>query len=659
MLQNEVIPLISADQKLPEITFRAVILSLILVVLLGAANAYLGLKVGLTISASIPAAVISMSVLRWFKNSNVLENSIVQTAASSGEALVSGIIFTIPALLLLHFWADFNYWQTVLIGIIGGTFGVLFSIPVRRALINDRALLFPEGMAIANVLKASVNSKLGMAPLIQGGIIGSVISFAQGGLQLFSDSVGLFVMRASSVWGLSIGFTPAMIAAGYIVGVNIAIGILVGVVLTWGIILPILSHAYVATAGQSAMDVAMIIFKTQIKYIGLGAYLVGGLWTFINLIKPLTKGIKSSIQATRKGLHQASVPRTDRDIPFKLLIWMVIFMIVPLYFLLSDVLSNANLQVSASLHISMTLLGVGLCVICGFILAAICAYFAGLIGSSSSPISGAILIMLLITCLIFAFILKHVINLNDAMVLMRASAYTVMITAVVATMGAISNDTMQDMKSGQMLGSTPWKQQMMLIIGTIAAALVIPEVLKLLYNAYGIAGSFPHPGMDPSRSLSAPQASLVAAVAEGIFNGKLPWHLVSLGAGIALVFIIFDAFLRRRGLRLPILAVAMGIYLPTAVNTAIIMGGLLSYFSHRKQKLMSTEEGGEQNATLFACGTVAGSALMGVVLAIPFVIFSSSDILKIMPDSLGWLASILGVVSGVFLLTWMYRASRK
>ena len=195
MLQNKVIPLISADQKLPEITFRAVILSLILVVLLGAANAYLGLKVGLTISASIPAAVISMSVLRWFKNSNVLENSIVQTAASSGEALVSGIIFTIPALLLLHFWADFNYWQTVLIGIIGGTFGVLFSIPVRRALLNDRALLFPEGMAIANVLKASVNSKLGMAPLIQGGIIGSVISFAQGGLQIFSDSVGLFVMQ--------------------------------------------------------------------------------------------------------------------------------------------------------------------------------------------------------------------------------------------------------------------------------------------------------------------------------------------------------------------------------------------------------------------------------------------------------------------------------
>ena len=659
MLQSKVIPLIPPEQKLPEITFRAVILSLILVVLLGAANAYLGLKVGLTISASIPAAVISMSVLRWFTNSNVLENSIVQTAASSGEALVAGIIYTMPALILLHFWADFNYWQTVLIGIIGGIFGVLFSIPVRRAMLADRNLIFPEGLAIANVLKASVDSKLGMAPLIQGGVIGAVISFAQSGLQIFSDSVGMFVLRTNSVWGLSIGFTPAMIAAGYIVGINIAIGIFVGLAIAWGIILPILSHSYVATAGQSAMDIAMIVFKTQIKYIGLGAYLVGGLWTFINLIKPLAKGIKSSMSATKDGLRQINVLRTDRDIPFKAIIWVAILMIVPLYFLLSEVLSTANLDVSASLHISMTLLGVVLCVICGFVLSAICAYFAGLIGSSASPISGAILIMLLITTLIFAFILKHVIDLSDAKVLMRAAAYTVMITAVVATMGAISNDTMQDMKSGQMVGSTPWKQQVMLIVGTIAAALVIPEVLKLLFNAYGMAGIFPHAGMDPNKALSAPQASLVAAVAQGIFSGKLPWGLVGLGAGIATVFIIIDGFLRRRNMRLPVLAVAMGIYLPTAVNTAIIMGGLLSYFSHRKQKLMATEEKGEQNATLFACGAVAGSALMGVALAIPFVIFASSDILKIMPNNLSWLADLLGILSAVFLLAWMYRASRK
>lgn len=659
MLHNKVVPLIPATQKLPEITFRAIILSIILVVILGAANAYLGFKIGLTVSASIPAAVISMSVLRWFKNSNVLENSIVQTTASAGECLASGLIYTLPALILLHFWGDFNYWQTVLIGTIGGVFGVLFAVPIRRAVLADRNLIFPEGLAIGNVLKASADANLSMKPLIQGGTIGALISFMQNGIEIFNDHLALLFVRANSVYGFTLGFTPAMIAAGYIVGINVALGILAGMVVAWGILMPILSHFYVAAPGQAAAQIASAVFVSKIKYIGLGAYLVGGLWTFVNLTRPLIKSMGSRLAASE--LVAGAIPRTERDIPLKALVWTMLLMLIPLYALLSEILSTSGLTLSLHMHISLTVLGVFLCLLGGFILSAISAYFAGLVGSSSSPVSGAILIMLLVACLIFAFVLKHLVDLTNPVILIHAAAYTILVTAVVATMVTISNDTMQDMKSGQMVGSTPWKQQVVLIVGCIISAFVLPFIMQLLFNAYGLGDIFPHPNMNPANALSAPQSTLVAAVAQGIFHNQLPWGLISLGGAIVGVFIILDLLLQRRGLRLPALAVAMGLYLPTAINTAIIMGGILSYFVHRKSKTRSAEQvkSGEQNGTLFACGTVAGSALIGVVLAIPFVIFSSSDILKIMPDSLGWLANVLGVLSIVFLLGWMYRIARK
>jgi putative OPT family oligopeptide transporter len=660
MLQSKVIPLIPAEQKLPEITFRAIVLSIILVIVLGAANAYLGFKIGLTVSASIPAAVISMSVLRWFKNSNVLENSIVQTTASAGECLVSGLIYTLPALLLLHFWADFNYWQTVLIGAIGGIFGVLFAVPIRRAVLADRNLIFPEGLAIGNVLRASVDKSLSMKPLVMGGTIGAVISFMQNGFEIFNDHLAILFMRANSVYGVTLGFTPAMIAAGYIVGINICLGILAGMVVAWGILMPILSHFYVATPGQTVTQIAAIVFATKIKYIGLGAYLVGGLWTFIHLTRPLIKSIGANFSANKLE-SGVNIPRTERDIPLKPLIWTVIFMTIPLYALLSEILSHTDLFISTHMHISLTLLGVGLCLVCGFILSAISAYFAGLVGSSSSPVSGAILIMLLVSALIFAMILKHLVDLTNPAILMHAAAYTILVTAVVATMVTISNDTMQDMKSGQMVGSTPWKQQIVLIVGCVISAFVLPFIMQLLFNAYGLGDVFPHANMNPANALSAPQSTLVAAVAQGIFNNQLPWGLISLGAAIAGVFVVLDLVLQRRGLRIPALAVAMGIYLPTAINTAIVLGGILSYLAKRKSKNITPEQyiRGEQNGTLFACGTVAGSALMGVLLAVPFVIFSSSDVLRIMPDNLNWLANVLGVASIVFLLTWMYRAARK
>ena len=289
------------------------------------------------------------------------------------------------------------------------------------------------------------------------------------------------------------------------------------------------------------------------------------------------------------------------------------------------------------------------------------AYFAGLVGSSSSPISGVTLAIVLISALYFYILFHTRINLHDAHMVVKASAYTILVAAIVATMGAISNDTMQDLKSGRIVGSTPWKQQVALIIGMVAAAFVIPEVLKLLFNAYGMAGVMPRPGMDPANMLSAPQATLMAAVAKGVFGGKLPWTLILIGVGVGVVAIVIDECIKHKDLRFPALAVGMGIYLPFDVTSAIALGGLISYFAKRKTKKAHADviESNTQNATMLACGLVAGSALMGVVLAIPFVILESSDALKIMPNSLMWLANLLGVISLIALVYWIYRTATR
>lgn len=658
-MHSEHTPLIPADTKLPEFTIKGILLALILTAVLGAANAYLGIKIGLTISASIPAAVISMGVLRWFKQSNVLENSIVQTTASAGEALVAGIVFTVPALLALHFWDTFNYVQTVAIALIGGIFGVIFSVPLRRVMLADKTLRFPEGVAIANVLKVSAKQDISMKPLLIGSLVGSVISFAQSGIQIFSESVSSWFVEHNRVYGFGFGFSPAMLAAGYIVGASVAVSLIVGMVVAWVFCLPILSHG-AAVNPKSMIDSVMAIWSTKIRFIGLGTMLVGSVWTFVTLFKPLIKTLVMNHHA-RKQKRKAGLPRTEQDIPMRYLNILLVLMLLPLFLYFYHGIQATNLVLSHAMHITASISATIICVIFGFILAAVSAYFAGLVGSSSSPISGVTLAIVLISAVYFYILFHHRINLHDSSIVVKASAYTILVAAIVATMGAISNDTMQDLKSGSIVGSTPWKQQVGLIIGMVGAAFVIPEVLKLLFNAYGMAGVMPRPGMDPSNMLSAPQATLMAAVAKGVFGGRLPWGLILAGVVVGAVAIVIDEIVKRKNLRFPVLAVGMGIYLPFDVTSALALGGLISYVTKRKNKTLPTEKAEDnlQNSTMLACGLVAGSALMGVILAVPFVILESSDALKIIPNNLMWLANILGIFSLVFLVYWIYRTATK
>jgi putative OPT family oligopeptide transporter len=660
-------PFISASQKLPEITPKAIVLAIILTITLAAANAYLGLKVGTTVSASIPAAVISMGILRFFRRSNILENNIVQTAASSGEALVAGIAYILPALIILHYWRGFNYQETLLIGIIGGILGVLFSVPLRRVLLEQKVLRFPEGTAIGHVLKASTESQMGLKYLIKGSLVGGCISLLQAGFQVVSDSLEIWFKSGNNIiYGFGAGFDPALIAAGYIVGINVAVSTLVGVVIGWIAGVPILTHIYGAAQVGDAASAAIDMWHTHIRYIGVGTMLIGGLWTLLTLLKPIAQGLRSSFTSV-KSMHleeAPATPRTERDIPMTYIAWAMLLLLVPLSFFIYHTVNNPILQLGITLKLSTVAIALIFVVLIGFTLSAVSGYFAGLVGSTNSPGSGLTLSALLIISLLILVVFGYQLHsMNNPAQKIAAEALAIIVTAIVAASAVITNETIQDLKAGQIVGATPWKQQAMLILGTIVSAFTLPPILQLLFNAYGIGGVFPHPGMDPSQMLAAPQAGLMAALVQGVFSHDLPWAMIITGAIIAIFCIILNAWLHTKGTRLPVLAVGLGIYLPLEASVPLILGGVASFIieSILKRRLGKEAEGQarmakqQQRGLILACGLVAGAALMGVILAIPFAIAKSTDVLKLVPDSFMPIANTLGVIVTIGLVFWMYR----
>jgi putative OPT family oligopeptide transporter len=663
-------PVIPASQNLPEITLRVIVLGVILTVVLAAANAYLGLKVGQTISASIPAAIISMSILRFFRNSNVLENTMVQTMASVGEALIAGVTFILPALVILHAWNGFYYWQTVIIALLGGTLGVLFTIPLRRALLIDKTLRYPEGVAITNVLKASANKeKTDMKALTVGGSVGALISFCQSGLQVLTDNFQFWVKSSNTIFGFGLGLSPALIAAGYIVGINVSISLLVGVIIGWIAGVPTLTWIFGMPNLDSANDIAITIWRSHIRYMGVGTMLVGGMWTLVTLLKPISHSLSASFATIKdaKVNGKKAVIRTERDIPINYVFWAILFLAVPIFLLIVMSIMPNDTDVSHSFRLLLAGFSTIYILVGGFIFCSISSYFAGLIGSTNNPVSGLLVSSLLILCMILYafFTLNGGIKGHELVGVVLGIGSTVIIASALA----ISNDTMQDLKVGQMLGATPWKQQVMLILGVVVSAFIIPPILDLLYNAYGIGGVFPRPDMNKSQMLAAPQAGLMAAVAQGVYSHNLEWSMIITGAIIAVICIIIDENLKRRGTRLPVLAVGVGIYLPLDSSMPVIIGGLLAYLVQgRLTKLYRNDRTKNNEGTiathrhrglLLACGIVAGSSIMGVVLAIPFAIEQSSDALKIMPDNLGAVASALGLIVTFLLCAWIYRVVMK
>lgn len=651
-------PFIAADQQVAELTLRVIFLAIILTVLLAMSNAYLALKLGILTSASIPAAIISMGILRFFKNSTILENNAVQTAASAGEAVAGGIVYTIPALIIIGFWNHFDYLTNFFIAACGGILGVLFSIPLRRILVNDHSLKFPEGRAIAEVLKSSAE-KAGIKDIFIGGAVGAVIELLQIGFKLVANSWGYWFVVKRSLFGLGAGFSATMIGAGYLVGHDMAISIFLGAVLSWLVALPVVSQFYPDFITQYPPEQATtLLWNSEMRYLGIGAMLFAGMWTFVKLIKPLTKSIRGSLSAfIAKNKADKEVLRTDKDIPLPFIFMGIgtVAAILFLFFQFIFPLGQAGLDNTYSPTI--VFFGVVYVLVIGFLFSVITAYFSGMVGVTASPGSSVVISGMLFAAWLLLTAIDHVLPLPlSAHQIQAAEAITIIIGSVVTGIAAIANDNTQDLKVGQLVGATPWRQQVMLLLGVVVSALVIPPVMQLLFNVYGIAGVMPHPGMDVTQTLPAPTAALMAAITEAVFRNSLPWNMMFFGALIILFVIVLERIFNfKRYLNLSILGIAIGMYLPLSSSFPLFIGGMIALFVQKRLLRMKKDQEEtiirKQKGTLIACGLVAGSAIMDVVLAIPFSIFHSPDALQLVGPDWKDKGVYLGVIT-TFVLAW-------
>lgn len=628
--------------SLPEITIKAFILGVLLSIVLAAANAYLGLFAGMTVSASIPAAVISMGVLRLFRKSNILENNIVQTAASAGESLAAGVIFTMPALIILDFWKEFSvFWITLIAGF-GGILGVLFTIPLRRSLIVQGDLKFPEGVATAEVLETGQHGK-GVKHLAHAGLFAGLFKLGGQAFGLWPGAVEGAVGIRSGLLYFGSNLSPALLSVGYIVGLNIAVLVFLGGALNWLVTIPI----YAAThewavypaghdlAGQvmSAYDFAGHLWSTKTRYLGVGAMLIGGLWAIFHMRSSLLTGIVSGLKAYKDPEKTAALDRQEKDIPMKWVLILIVASIVPLFVIYQVFVQ----QISISLTMAV------LMILTGFIFSGVAAYMAGLVGSSNNPLSG----LTIATVVVSALVLVLLMGKGAA----AGPAAAIIVGSVVCCAGAIAGDNMQDLKAGQIVGATPYRQQIMQIVGTVSASLAIGPVMVLLQKAYGFAGA---PGAGPD-ALAAPQANLMASIAKGVFGAGLPWGFVFGGMALAAGIIALDTWLHHRGsaFRVPVLAVAVGVYLPFELSVPIFVGGLI-HFAAKRVSASSKTTG---NGLLFASGLITGEALMGVLLAIPVLVLKQYNI------ALPLFELPYGGVLGIALLAaasiWLYKLASR
>ncbi len=630
----------------PQLTLRAVILAIILAMILAAANTYLGLFAGMTIASAIPAAVISMAVLRVLGGGGILENNIVQTGASAGSSIASGVIFTVPALVILGFWTDFRYSWVLAIAGLGGLLGVLFSVPLRRSLIVEQGLAFPEGKAAAEVLRAGENPEQGVKILALAAVGGGFAKIAAAsGLRLIPDTAAVATWWNKYIVYFGTNLSPALLGVGYIVGLNIGIVVLAGAMISWNVAIPIYAAHFLAgnpdlaaaAAGLSAEDTAGLIWSKQIRYLGVGSMLVGGIWALIVLSGSLLSGVRSGLAATRAGAS-AVVAHTEQDLPMKWVLIGIVLFTLPLLMLYQNIVGS--LAVSLPMAIIM--------IVAGFLFCSVSAYMAGLVGSSNNPVSG----ITIGTILFSALVLLALMGKNAA----AGPVAAIMIGAVVCCAACIAGDNLQDLKCGYIVGATPWRQQVMLGIGAISCALIMAPVLNLLAAAYGIGvPSAAHP-----KPLLAPQATLMASVAQGMFGGALPWDMVAYGALIGIAIIVLDEILKARksDFRVPVLAAAVGIYLPLELMTPIFIGGLLAHFAQRSLGAGASaadSERANRKGILFASGMITGEALTGIIIAIPIVASGRADVLAL-PQSMQF-GGMLGLAIVAVLAFGLYRAA--
>lgn len=647
--------------EIPELTWRVFILAIILTVLLAMSNAYLALRLGILTSASIPAAIISMGILRFFKNATILENNAVQTAASAGEAVAGGIVYTIPALIMIRYWDGFDYATNFFIAAIGGTLGVLFSIPLRRILVHDPALKFPEGRAIAEVLKSSIY-QIGLKNILLGGIIGALLELLQVGLKVVANSWNYWLVVHRSIVGFGVGFSSTMIGAGFLIGFEMAFSIFVGAVLSWLIGLPIASQFFPEFLSEhSVAEGAIALWNSHMRYFGIGAMLFAAMWTLAQLIKPLLNSISLSWHDFKHKESDIPIPRAERDIPMLYIIIGIFLLSVVLFLFFQFIFPMDAIELDSRYAPSLVFFAVMYVLIVGFLFSVTTAYFSGMVGVTASPGSSIVIAGILFAAWILLSVMNWLIPLPfDKEQIQAAEAIIIIIGSVVTGIAAIANDNTQDLKVGQLVGATPWRQQLMLLLGVLVSALVIPPVMQLLYNVYGIAGVMPREGMDISQSLPAPTSALLAAITEGVFQHALPWTMMFIGAGVILVIILLNRICGlHKVMRLSILGIAIGMYLPISSSIPLFLGGLIAWFvNYRLSKTswtMEEKNHRKQIGTLIACGLVAGSAIMDVLLAIPFSLFRSPEALSIVSNAWKPYGTALGAVSIFFLALWIER----
>ena len=646
-----------------ELTVRGVILGMLITVVFTAANVYLGLRVGLTFASSIPAAVISMAVLKVFKSSTIWENNIVQTVASAAGTL-SSIIFVLPGLVMVGWWTGFPFWMSFGICVVGGVLGVMYTIPLRRALVTNSDLPYPEGVAAAEVLKvgagtrgdlADTEGKAGLLTIVVGSVASAVYAALVAG-KLFASEVGIYFRpTAGAVTGMGASLSLALFGAGHLMGIAVGVAMGVGLVIAWGVLIPVLSALH-PVAGPAA-DVALALWQTKVRFIGAGAIAAGAVWTLWRLAAPVWGGVTAAVRASIRSSQgdYDILPRTERDLPIWIVAVICLITIMPMAGLIQSFIHGTPLQPLAT---QLTVGSIFYIVFAGFLVAAVCGYMAGLIGSSNSPVSGLAILAVIGAALLLTVLARNAVGKAGEAALV---AFALFVTSILITVATIANDNLQDLKTGQLVDATPWRQQVALLIGVVAGAVVIPPILDLLNHAYGFAGA-PNSHAVANTPLPAPQATLISALAKGVIEGQLDWGLIGVGVLIGGVLVAIDEGLRLTGrYSLPPLGVGMAIYLPSAVTVPIVIGSLIGWLYDKWVGRASNpgREAAKRMGILMASGLIVGESLFNVALAALIVASNKGEPLAVVSDAFAHTGVILGTVGSIAVVAGLYLFSAR